>query len=453
MYKFLNIKLIVRVLNVLFLRIFFLTFLAITFFVGITAFYFVINIFYSKDVSLFFYLSIACNITMLFSQYYFIITVICAILFTFAYLHIKSELYIVKSCGSSFYNVMFYFLPSFAFIFFLTLSINNYIVPYAQKNIIISTKKCLYDNPIAFIKEKDFTNFFNKMNIYIESKDNNVMQKVIIYKLNKDSKVTFTAESGIINGLEDKTGIQIVLEEGYVYIDYLYPNGTIYRSIRNNFSQQVINLNFDEILKNIFDVNDISCLDSLELIKKINAFKKVRDKNIDDNIMQYTNSSDTYSHNYDLDIDLLQCKNKNVKKTPMSVKDMILENKKYYMQIFSDNIIYQKIQSYNAKENAKFSEAIHNEKNELFRRNSIVLMCCILFLIGIARGWLLSCKNYIPAMLLAICFAGIYYVMTICLPQENLFNIILPVYVYILLFLFYCIFASRDRWLYKKVRR
>lgn len=454
MYNFFNVKLIVRYLNVLFLRIFLLTFLAITFLVGITIFYQIINILYSKDVSLFFYLKATYNITILFVRYYLIITIICSILFTFAYLNIKSELYIIKSCGISFYNIMFYFLPSLVFIFFFTFYTNNYLVPHAQKNIILLTRDLLYYNPISFIKEKEFTNLFNKVYVYIDSRENDEMRKIEIYKLNeKNTIIRLKAEKAIVNRLADKQGVQIILKEGYLYIDFLHNNGIIYESIRNEIKQDfIINLNFNEILKDIFNINDISCLDSLELIKKIHTLKKKRDKNINDYIMQYSHSDDTYTHNDDVNLAFLQYNNENINNPPINIHDIKLINKKYYIQIFSDIMVSKEIQSYNEKENKKFYDDIHKETTELYKRNSIVLICCILFLLGIARGWLLSHKNYIVSMILAICFAGIYYIMLILFPQNKLINIILPVYIYIFLLLFYCIFASKDIWLYKKVR-
>ena len=453
MYNFFNIKLLVRFLNVLFLRIFLLTFLAFTFLIWVTVFYLIINILYSKDVSLFFYLRATSNVTILFTQYYFIITIICAVLFTFAYLHVRSELYIVKSCGSGFYKVMFYFLPSLICIFILTFYTNNYLVPNAQKNIITLTKELLYYNPIALIKERDFTNLFNKIHVYVESKENNEMKKVTIYKLEKNQKITFIADKAIIKCSEDQQGIQIELEKGYIYIDILNENRTIARSIRNKFSQQIINLNFNELFKDIFDINNVSCLDSLSLIKKIYTLKKDLDKNINANIMQYVKSDDIYKQNNDdLNIDFLQRHHEDIHKKPISINDIRLINKKYYLQISYDNIIYKNIKSYNEAAKNKFLSDIAKEKTELCRRNSIVLICCILFLLGIARGWLLSRKNYIFAMMLAICFAGIYYGMIIFFPQKNLLNIFLPVYIYLLLLLVYCIFANRDRWLYKKVR-
>ena len=279
------------------------------------------------------------------------------------------------------------------------------------------------------------------------------MRKIEIYKLNeKDKRIRFTADKAIVRRLDDKQGIQIILEEGYLHIDFFNNNGTIAKSIRNKITQTIINLNFNEILKDIFNINDVSCLDSLELIKTIHTLKKKRDKNMNDYIMQYSHSNDTYTHNDDIILAFLQYKNENINKPPISIHDIKLINKKYYIQIFSDIIVSKEIQSYNEKENKKFYDDIHKETTELYKRNSIVLICCILFLLGIARGWLLSHKNYIVSMILAICFAGIYYIMLILFPQNKLINIILPVYIYIFLLLFYCIFASKDIWLYKKVR-
>ncbi|MDR2721030.1 MAG: LptF/LptG family permease [Puniceicoccales bacterium] len=142
--------------------------------------------------------------------------VLTGILVTIGRMSSFNEIFAMKSGGMSLYKIS---LPIFLFAAFataLSCLINLYYAPNAINEYRASFRNILRNNPIRFIRAREFIDRFPGYVLYIESIDGSKLSNFKIWQLSATNAVDvyITAESGTISYDEKSNALALTLENG-----------------------------------------------------------------------------------------------------------------------------------------------------------------------------------------------------------------------------------------------
>ena len=332
------------------------------------------------------------------------ISILLSSVMTFGKLGEQYELVALKSAGISLYKLLLPLLILVLFISYGSFLFSNYIMPIAN----LKNASMIYDiqkkKPALNIKEGIFYKDIEGFSIKVNEKDADgiTLKEIIIYDHtsgNGNNKVLI-AESGKMQLTPDEKFLELILYNGYSYIDIPEDKENKNNPFRTTeFQEDLIRFdlqsfntmkNSEKLYKGHYAMLNnkqlTSVIDSLEIKykKKKNLFQK------------------TISEKYN--------KISNLDSTAITTKTSINKKKKYNIAINKVKRLESIVRSKN-KDLEYQKIIITKHKNEWHRKISLAVACLLLFLIGTPLGSIIRKGGFGLPVLVSILFFILYHVL------------------------------------------
>lgn len=196
-----------------------------------------------------------------------------SILVSLGYLSANSEIIAMRSLGFSLYRLYIPVLALGVALFFLSLALNFYIVPWGKRMVYQEVAQVSNNKAVDFIQEKSFTReFFNKTlyvnKLGLNGKD---LEGVFIYSEQKGglSSVLIAQRGEILKNTERNSGLMLRLFDG-----------NLYRSWTDKPDHELIYFsNYDIILRldsgiRFADIKKVKAMDHNDLKREIAALER-----------------------------------------------------------------------------------------------------------------------------------------------------------------------------------
>ena len=313
------------------------------------------------------------------------------------------ELAALQSSGISLISIM---KPIFIFIVLISISsflFSNYVMPIAN----FKGGSLLYDikkkKPAINIKEGIFYNDIDGFSIKIGSKDDDVLNDILIYdhKENLGNKKVISAKSGKMKITDDEKYMELYLFDGNSYIE-IDNNDKKKKSINRKISFQKDLIRFDLSSFNMKNSEMLykghyAMLNNKQLSYSIDS---LNNKLIDKQNLIKVRVSENYKYDAssksDSVISLNNLNNKRIHETAIN-KLRILKS---VSKSNSDDLNYKKT-------------IIAKHKIEWHRKISLAFACIIMFLIGAPLGSIIRKGGFSVPLLISILLFVVYYVISI----------------------------------------
>ena len=313
------------------------------------------------------------------------------------------ELAALQSSGVSLISIM---KPIFILIVLISISsflFSNYVMPIAN----FKGGSLLYDikkkKPAINIKEGIFYNDIDGFSIKIGSKDDDVLNDILIYdhKENLGNKKVISAKSGKMNITDDEKYMELYLFDGNSYIE-IENNNKKKKSINRKISFQ------KDLIR--FDLSSFNMKNSEMLYKGHYAML---------NNKQLTHSIDSLNNKLIDKQNLIKVRvSENYKYDASSKSDSVislnnLNNKKIHETAINKLRILKSVSKSNSDDLNYKKTIIAKHKIEWHRKISLAFACIIMFLIGAPLGSIIRKGGFSVPLLVSILLFVVYYVISI----------------------------------------
>ena len=313
------------------------------------------------------------------------------------------ELAALQSSGISLISIM---KPIFVLIVLISISsflFSNYVMPIAN----FKGGSLLYDikkkKPAINIKEGIFYNDIDGFSIKIGSKDDDVLNDILIYdhKENLGNKKVISAKSGKMNITDDEKYMELYLFDGNSYIE-IENNNKKKKSINRKISFQ------KDLIR--FDLSSFNMKNSEMLYKGHYAML---------NNKQLSYSIDSLNNKLIDKQNLIKVRvSENYKYDASSKSDSVislnnLNNKKIHETAINKLRILKSVSKSNADDLNYKKTIIAKHKIEWHRKISLAFACIIMFLIGAPLGSIIRKGGFSVPLLVSILLFVVYYVISI----------------------------------------
>ena len=313
------------------------------------------------------------------------------------------ELAALQSSGISLISIM---KPIFIFIVLISISsflFSNYVMPIAN----FKGGSLLYDikkkKPAINIKEGIFYNDIDGFSIKIGSKDDEVLNDILIYdhKENLGNKKVISAKSGKMKITDDEKYMELYLFDGNSYIE-IENNNKKKKSINRKISFQ------KDLIR--FDLSSFNMKNSEMLYKGHYAML---------NNKQLSHSIDSLNNKLIDKQNLIKVRvSENYKYDASSKSDSVillnnLNNKRIHETAINKLRILKSVSKSNADDLNYKKTIIAKHKIEWHRKISLAFACIIMFLIGAPLGSIIRKGGFSVPLLVSILLFVVYYVISI----------------------------------------
>ena len=313
------------------------------------------------------------------------------------------ELAALQSSGISLISIM---KPIFVLIVLISISsflFSNYVMPIAN----FKGGSLLYDikkkKPAINIKEGIFYNDIDGFSIKIGSKDDDVLNDILIYdhKENLGNKKVISAKSGKMKITDDEKYMELYLFDGNSYIE-IENNNKKKKSINRKISFQ------KDLIR--FDLSSFNMKNSEMLYKGHYAML---------NNKQLSYSIDSLNNKLIDKQNLIKVRvSENYKYDASSKSDSVislnnLNNKKIHETAINKLRILKSVSKSNADDLNYKKTIIAKHKIEWHRKISLAFACIIMFLIGAPLGSIIRKGGFSVPLLVSILLFVVYYVISI----------------------------------------
>ena len=313
------------------------------------------------------------------------------------------ELAALQSSGISLISIM---KPIFVLIVLISISsflFSNYVMPIAN----FKGGSLLYDikkkKPAINIKEGIFYNDIDGFSIKIGSKDDDVLNDILIYdhKENLGNKKVISAKSGKMNITDDEKYMELYLFDGNSYIE-IENNNKKKKSINRKISFQ------KDLIR--FDLSSFNMKNSEMLYKGHYAML---------NNKQLSYSIDSLNNKLINKQNLIKVRvSENYKYDASSKSDSVislnnLNNKRIHETAINKLRILKSVSKSNADDLNYKKTIIAKHKIEWHRKISLAFACIIMFLIGAPLGSIIRKGGFSVPLLVSILLFVVYYVISI----------------------------------------
>jgi len=313
------------------------------------------------------------------------------------------ELAALQSSGISLISIM---KPIFIFIVLISISsflFSNYVMPIAN----FKGGSLLYDikkkKPAINIKEGIFYNDIDGFSIKIGSKDDEVLNDILIYdhKENLGNKKVISAKSGKMKITDDEKYMELYLFDGNSYIE-IENNNKKKKSINRKISFQ------KDLIR--FDLSSFNMKNSEMLYKGHYAML---------NNKQLSYSIDSLNNKLIDKQNLIKVRvSENYKYDASSKSDSVillnnLNNKRIHETAINKLRILKSVSKSNADDLNYKKTIIAKHKIEWHRKISLAFACIIMFLIGAPLGSIIRKGGFSVPLLVSILLFVVYYVISI----------------------------------------
>jgi lipopolysaccharide export system permease protein len=313
------------------------------------------------------------------------------------------ELAALQSSGISLISIM---KPIFILIVLISISsflFSNYVMPIAN----FKGGSLLYDikkkKPAINIKEGIFYNDIDGFSIKIGSKDDDVLNDILIYdhKENLGNKKVISAKSGKMKITDDEKYMELYLFDGNSYIE-IENNNKKKKSINRKISFQ------KDLIR--FDLSSFNMKNSEMLYKGHYAML---------NNKQLSYSIDSLNNKLIDKQNLIKVRvSENYKYDASSKSDSVillnsLNNKRIHETAINKLRILKSISKSNSDDLNYKKTIIAKHKIEWHRKISLAFACIIMFLIGAPLGSIIRKGGFSVPLLVSILLFVVYYVISI----------------------------------------
>ena len=313
------------------------------------------------------------------------------------------ELAALQSSGISLISIM---KPIFILIVLISISsflFSNYVMPIAN----FKGGSLLYDikkkKPAINIKEGIFYNDIDGFSIKIGSKDDDVLNDILIYdhKENLGNKKVISAKSGKMKITDDEKYMELYLFDGNSYIE-IDNNDKKKKSINRKISFKKDLIRFDLSSFNMKNSEMLykghyAMLNNKQLSYSIDS---LNNKLIDKQNLIKVRVSENYKYN--------------VSSKPDSVILLNdLNNKRIHETAINKLRILKSVSKSNADDLNYKKTIIAKHKIEWHRKISLAFACIIMFLIGAPLGSIIRKGGFSVPLLVSILLFVVYYVISI----------------------------------------
>ena len=313
------------------------------------------------------------------------------------------ELAALQSSGISLISIM---KPIFIFIVLISISsflFSNYVMPIAN----FKGGSLLYDikkkKPAINIKEGIFYNDIDGFSIKIGSKDDDVLNDILIYdhKENLGNRKVISAKSGKMKITDDEKYMELYLFDGNSYIE-IENNNKKKKSINRKISFQ------KDLIR--FDLSSFNMKNSEMLYKGHYAML---------NNKQLSYSIDSLNNKLINKQNLIKVRvSENYKYDASSKSDSVislnnLNNKRIHETAINKLRILKSVSKSNSDDLNYKKTIIAKHKIEWHRKISLAFACIIMFLIGAPLGSIIRKGGFSVPLLVSILLFVVYYVISI----------------------------------------
>ncbi len=312
------------------------------------------------------------------------------------------ELAALQSSGISLISIM---KPIFILIVLISISsflFSNYVMPIAN----FKGGSLLYDikkkKPAINIKEGIFYNDIDGFSIKIGSKDDDVLNDILIYdhKENLGNKKVISAKSGKMKITDDEKYMELYLFNGNSYIEI--ENNNKKKSINRKISFQKDLIRFDLSSFNMKNSEMLykghyAMLNNKQLSYSIDS---LNNKLIDKQNLIKVRICDNYKYDSNSKIDSVISLNN-------------LNNKKIHETAINKLRILKSVSKSNSDDLNYKKTIIAKHKIEWHRKISLAFACIIMFLIGAPLGSIIRKGGFSFPLLVSILLFVVYYVISI----------------------------------------
>ena len=313
------------------------------------------------------------------------------------------ELAALQSSGISLISIM---KPIFVLIVLISISsflFSNYVMPIAN----FKGGSLLYDikkkKPAINMKEGIFYNDIDGFSIKIGSKDDDVLNDILIYdhKENLGNKKVISAKSGKMNITDDEKYMELYLFDGNSYIE-IENNNKKKKSINRKISFEKDLIRFDLSSFNMKNSEMLykghyAMLNNKQLSYSIDS---LNNKLIDKQNLIKIRVSENYKYDASSKSDYI-----------ISLKN--LNNKRIYETAINKLRILKSVSKSNADDLNYKKTIIAKHKIEWHRKISLAFACIIMFLIGAPLGSIIRKGGFSVPLLVSILLFVVYYVISI----------------------------------------
>ena len=313
------------------------------------------------------------------------------------------ELAALQSSGISLISIM---KPIFILIVLISISsflFSNYVMPIAN----FKGGSLLYDikkkKPAINIKEGIFYNDIDGFSIKIGSKDDDVLNDILIYdhKENLGNKKVISAKSGKMKITDDEKYMELYLFDGNSYIE-IENNNKKKKSINRKISFQKDLIRFDLSSFNMKNSEMLykghyAMLNNKQLSFSIDS---LNNKLIDKQNLIKVRVSENYKYDVSSKSDSVILLNN-------------LNNKRIHETAINKLRILKSVSKSNADDLNYKKTIIAKHKIEWHRKISLAFACIIMFLIGAPLGSIIRKGGFSVPLLVSILLFVVYYVISI----------------------------------------
>lgn len=313
------------------------------------------------------------------------------------------ELAALQSSGISLISIM---KPIFILIVLISISsflFSNYVMPIAN----FKGGSLLYDikkkKPAINIKEGIFYNDIDGFSIKIGSKDDDVLNDILIYdhKENLGNKKVISAKSGKMKITDDEKYMELYLFDGNSYIE-IENNNKKKKSINRKISFQKDLIRFDLSSFNMKNSEMLykghyAMLNNKQLSYSIDS---LNNKLIDKQNLIKVRVSENYKYDASIKSDSVITLNN-------------LNNKRIHETAINKLRILKSVSKSNADDLNYKKTIIAKHKIEWHRKISLAFACIIMFLIGAPLGSIIRKGGFSVPLLVSILLFVVYYVISI----------------------------------------
>ena len=313
------------------------------------------------------------------------------------------ELAALQSSGISLISIM---KPIFILIVLISISsflFSNYVMPIAN----FKGGSLLYDikkkKPAINIKEGIFYNDIDGFSIKIGSKDDDVLNDILIYdhKENLGNKKVISAKSGKMKITDDEKYMELYLFDGNSYIE-IENNDKKKKSINRKISFQKDLIRFDLSSFNMKNSEMLykghyAMLNNKQLSYSIDS---LNNKLIDKQNLIKVRVSENYKYDVSSKSDSVILLNN-------------LNNKRIHETAINKLRILKSVSKSNADDLNYKKTIIAKHKIEWHRKISLAFACIIMFLIGAPLGSIIRKGGFSVPLLVSILLFVVYYVISI----------------------------------------
>ena len=313
------------------------------------------------------------------------------------------ELAALQSSGISLISIMKPIFILIVLISILSFLFSNYVMPIAN----FKGGSLLYDikkkKPAINIKEGIFYNDIDGFSIKIGSKDDDVLNDILIYdhKENLGNKKVISAKSGKMKITDDEKYMELYLFDGNSYIE-IENNNKKKKSINRKISFQKDLIRFDLSSFNMKNSEMLykghyAMLNNKQLSYSIDS---LNNKLIDKQNLIKVRVSENYKYDVSSKSDSVILLNN-------------LNNKRIHETAINKLRILKSISKSNSDDLNYKKTIIAKHKIEWHRKISLAFACIIMFLIGAPLGSIIRKGGFSVPLLVSILLFVVYYVISI----------------------------------------